>query len=361
MKKLHLVILGLSLLLVLGGCHQEDPVNPSDVTVGSGVLVLNEGNFTYANASLTFYDPVADTTVNHLFYRVNGSPIGDTGQSLCMINGKLYIVVNGSKYIYKVDGQTMYCDTTQPYLLKDLPSPRFMMPLAPNKAYVSDLTSRQLWIIDPQTMTLNGSVEMGKPTETMVQVGQEVYVTNWSKFYASDIQNNTVQVVNAEQDLKVAELEVGCEPNGMVVDKNGMVWVLCEGDFNDEDVPSTLWQIDPYLKRPRLMRTFERRASNLAVDPSGTYLYYFLTSEDYVHMEVRRMHIDNPEGNDDFCIPSEDRTFYKIAVDPRNGELYVSDAKNYAMNGTVYRYSADGLLLSQFDAGISPSFFLFKN
>lgn len=361
MKKLHLVILGLLLLFAMGGCHPEDPVNPTDITVGNGVLVLNEGNFTYANSSLTFYDPVSDTTANHLFYRVNGSPIGDTGQSLCMINGKLYIVVNGSKYIYKVDGQTMYCDTTQPYILKDLPSPRFMMPLAAHKAYVSDLMSRQLWIIDPQTMTLNGSIEMGKPTETMVQVGQEVYVTNWSRFYADDTQNNTVQVVNAVQDVKVDELEVGYEPNGMVVDKNGMVWVLCEGDVNNDDEPSTLWQIDPNLKRTLLMRTFERRAANLAIDPSGTYLYYFLTSEDYVNMEVRRLNINDPYRDGDFCIPSEGRTFYKIAVDPRNGELYVSDAKNYAMNGTVYRYSADGLLLSQFDAGISPGFFLFKN
>lgn len=358
--KYNSIVISLFLLLFMASCHPDEPVVQHDIVVGNGVLVLNEGNFTYANSSLTYYDVEKDSTVHNLFYRVNGSPIGDTGQSLCMIDGKLYIVVNNSKYIYKVDAKTIYCDTTQPYILKDLTCPRFMMPLAPDKAYVSDLMSTKIWIMDPQTMTLSGTVDMGKTTETMVQVGREVYVTNWSRYYVNK-PNNTVQVVDAGQDVKVAEIEVGYEPNGMVVDQNGMVWVLCEGDVNDMDVPSTLWQIDPYLKRSILMRTFERKAMNLAIDPTGTLLYYFVTGEDYVSNEVHRCNIDDPSQDDGFCIALEGHAFFKIAVDPLRGDLYVSDALNYSMNGKVYRYSSDGLLLSSFDAGISPSFFLFVN
>lgn len=360
MKKLHSIIISFLLLFIMAGCHPDEPVVHHDVVVEKGVLVLNEGNFTYANSSLTYYDVEKDSTINNLFYRVNGSPIGDTGQSLCMINGKLYIVVNNSKYIYKVDAKTIYCDTTQPYILKDLACPRFMLPLDPNKAYVSDLMSTQMWIMDPQTMTLSGSIDMGKTTETMVQVGREVYVTNWSKYYVNE-PNNTVQVVDAEQDVKVAEIEVGYEPNGMVVDKNGMIWVLCEGDANDMDVPSTLWQIDPYLKRSIQLRSFEKKAMNLAIDPSGTLLYYFVVGDDYVSNEVHRCSIDSPYADDGFCIAMEGSVFYKIAVNPANGDIYVSDAKNYSTNGKVYRYSSDGLLLSSFDAGICPSFFLFLN
>ena len=348
-------------LLLLTGCGPDVPDNPPDVTVGQGVMILNEGNFTYANSTLSFYDPEADTVSNYLFYRANGSPIGDTGQSLCAMDGKLYIVVNGSGYIYKVDAKTICCDTTKPYILADLASPRYMIPISHDKAYVSDLMSKQMWIINPQTMSLMGSIEMGKPTETMVQVGSEVYVANWSRFYANDIQNNSVQVVDARNDIKVAEIEVGYEPKGMVVDKNGTVWVMCEGDANDFDVPSTLWKIDSHTRVSSLVKTFERRASSLAVDPTGSILYYCHTCSDFTNTELRRMYVDNPSYEDDFCIPSEGRTFYTIAVDPRNGELYVPDAKNYVMNGTVYRYTSDGLLLSSFDAGISPGFFLFVN
>ena len=36
---------------------------------------------------------------------------------------------------------------------------------------------------------------MGKTTENMVRVGDEVYVTNWSNYYQPETENNTVQVI----------------------------------------------------------------------------------------------------------------------------------------------------------------------
>ena len=351
------LFLWLLALLMMAACGPDpvDPGHPDQMTIGKGVLVLNEGSYTNANSTLTFYDTDQDSVMNYLFFRVNGAPIGDVGQSLCMLDGKLYIVVNNSKYIYKVDAKTIRCDTTQPYKLDNgLLSPRYMHAVAADKAYVSDLISPGLWIVNPQDMTLLGSVSTGKPTETIVQVGRELFVTNYSRYYAPTVQNNTVQVIDFVNDVKVTDIEVGYEPNGMVVDRTGQVWVLCEGDVNDFDVPSTLWRIDPQLRRSTLMRTFEGKAMNLAIDPSGRLLYYLHNGD------VHRCSIEAPEADDAFCIPAEGRLLYKIAVNPNNGELYVSDAKNYVVNGAVYRYTSDGLLLGSFNAGICPGFMLFN-
>lgn len=354
MKKITILLC--SLLLVFAACGPKDPLPQPDVTIGKGVFVINEGTFTYANSSLTFYDPVMDTVANNLFYRVNGSPVGDVGQSLCLLDGKLYIVVNNSNYIYKVDASTIVCDTNQPYMVTGFISPRYMLPLAPNKAYVSDLASTKLWIVNPQDMTLAGSVEMGKSTETMAQVGNEVYVTNWSRYYIAGMENNTVQVVDANNDVKVADIEVGMEPNGIVVDKDGMVWVLCEGDSYDyeNEVPSTLWKINPTTKEATMMVSFELKALNLAIDPTGSYLYCIYGGDWTNGGDLRRIDITHPTEFDDFVIPSEGKMFYKIAVNPNNGDIYLSDAKNYTTNGTVYRYTSDGVLMSSFDAGICP-------
>ena len=356
MKRITVICLCLVALL-MASCGPKDPITPDAVKIGKGVFVINEGNFTYANSSLTFYDPEMDTVANNLFYRVNGAPIGDVGQSLTLIDKYLYIVVNNSNYIYKVDASTVVCDTTKPYMLTDFVQPRYMLPVTADKAYVSDLASTQLWIVNPQTMTHTGSVNMGKSTETMVQVGRELYVTNWSKGYITTMENNSVQVVDINNDVKVADITVGLEPNGMVVDKNGMVWVLCEGAlWTDNPEDPTLWRINPMTKQAECVTTFNKEDSpmNLAVDPSGTYLYYFLGGD------VHRMNIENPEAEDTFVIASEGKMFYKIAVNPENGDVYVTDAKTYVQNGTVYRYSSDGVLLSSFDAGILPGFMLFN-
>ena len=357
MKKIHVLFLCL-MAIVLASCKPEKPNDPETVTIGKGVFVINEGSFTNGGSTLTFYNSEMDTVANHVFYHANnGAVLGDTGQSLALVDGKLYIVVNNSNYIYKVDANTIVCDITQPYMITDFYSPRYMHVVHPEKAYVSDIVGCELWIINPKDMTHTGTIHIGKPTETMVQVGQEVFVTNWSNYYCDTVQNNTVQVVDVNNDVKVAEITVGKEPNGMVVDKNGKVWVLCEGAVWTEEAENpTLWRIDPATKQAVKKASFDpyEGVMNLAIDPTGSYLYYFRDNG------VRRVSIDSPDTEDSFVIPAEGRNFYKIAVDPANGDIYVSDAKNYTVDGTVYRYSSDGVQLSSFDAGICPGFMLFN-
>lgn len=366
MKRL-LIIFSCFLALLMASCKPDEepiPVDPTPVdpiepvSIGKGLYLINEGSFTNGGSTLTFYNTEVDTVANHLFYHANnGAVIGDTGQSLALIGDKLYIVVNNSNYIYKVDANTIVCDLSQPYMIADFYSPRYMHVVSPEKAYVSDIMGRDLWIINPQDMTHTGTIRVGKPTETMVQVDQEVFVTNWSNYYDTLVTNNTVQVVDVTRDAKVAEITVGIEPNGIVVDKDKNVWVLCEGAVWTENAEDpTLWRINPTTKEAELMASFDMYdgVMNLAIDPTGTYLYYF---RDYA---VHRMSVDNPEAEDSFEIPSDGRNFYKIAVDPNNGDIYVTDAKTYTVDGTVYRYSSDGVLISSFDAGINPGFMVFN-
>ena len=298
--------------------------------------------------------------VNNLFYKANQAPIGDVAQSMALVDGKLYIVVNNSNYIYKVDANSMVCDTTKPFKLTDFYSPREMHFVNLQKAYVSDLMGMGLWIINPQDMSHCGFVETGKTTEKMVQVGNELYVSNWSYYYidaASHDSYNTVQVIDMNNDVKVADVVVGKEPNTMVVDKNSHVWVLCEGrswDVGYGEKPS-LWEIDPMLKTAQRRFEFDGTAQILKSNPAGDQFYVIYNNE------VRRFDLGSMSLSETFSIAAEPGTlFYNMAVDPKTGDIYVTDAKNYVMNGMVYRYSNDGVLLSSFEAGIIPSAMLFK-
>ena len=359
---------------------QPTPVDPNDSIQShelKGVYVLNEGNYQFSNASLSFYDIEADTVYNNLFYKANNAPIGDVAESMALVDNKLYIVVNNSNYIYKVDANTIECDLTKPFKLTDFYSPREMHFVAPNKAYVTDIIGTDLWIINPQEMTHTGSVAMGNTTEKMLQVGNELYVSNWSYYYIdaeSHRSYNTVQVVDLNNDVKVADIVVGKEPNTMVADKDGHVWVLCEGrswddEYDDLGMPygenPTLWEIDPMLKTAMCRYEFKGPyedddeikgvATTLRVNPAGDQFYLIYNNE------VRRFDIATMSLSDSFRItPEPQGLLYNMAVNPKTGDLYVTDAKNYMMNGIVYRYSDDGVLLASFEAGIIPSAMLFK-
>ena len=365
MKRRYLFLLAL-LAVSLFACKPDptvdpdQPVNPNAMDLGSGVFVLNEGNFQFSNASLSFYDVDADTVINNLFYKVNNAPLGDVAQSLAMTDGMLYVVVNNSNLIYKMDATTIVCDTTKPFKLGDFYSPREMYFVTPNKAYVTDIVGTNLWIINPQDMTHTGSIAMGKTTEKMAQVGNELYVSNWSYYYINPESHdsyNTVQVVDMNNDVKVAEIEVGKEPNTMAVDKNGHVWVLCEGrswELEYGEAPS-LWEIDPALKTATKRCELPGTASAMRANPAGDQLYLINNNE------VRRFDVATMTLSETFCITASPQGwFYNLAVDPKNGDVYVADAGNYMDNGTVYRYSNDGVLLNSFRAGIIPSAMLFK-
>ena len=376
-----------ALAVTLFACKPDQPtptpVNPSDTIPPvelKGVFVLNEGNYQFSNASLSFYDPEADTVCNNLFYKTNNVPLGDVAESMALVDGKLYVVVNNSNNIKKLDANTLVCDITQPYKIEGFYSPREMHFVAPDKAYVSDLIGTNLWIINPQTMTHTGTIAMGKTTEKMVQVDNELYVSNWSMYYTLNDPNshdsyNTVQVIDLNNDVKVADIVVGKEPNTMVSDKNGHVWVLCEGRSWDEEFDEagvaygenpTLWEIDPMLKTATCRYEFKGPidgddqikgvATALKVNPAGDRFYMIYNNE------VRRFDLATMSLSEGFCIQALGplNQFYNLAVDPTTGEVYVSDVKNYMDNGTVYRYTEDGLLLSSFEAGIIPSAMLFK-
>lgn len=369
MKRSALFLLGVAAAMLMS-CNPVKPVDPHAFNIGSGMFVLNEGNYQFSNGSLTFYDIQADTVANNLFYKVNNIPIGDVAQSMALVDGMLYIVVNNSNYIYKVNANTLYCDTTSTYGMGDFYSPREMHFVAPDKAYVSDLIATGLWIVNPKEMTHCGYIETGKHTERMVQVGNELYVSNWSYYYMdpnSHESYNTVQVIDVNNDVMVAEIEVGKEPNTMVVDKNGHVWVLCEGrSWEDEFGENpTLWEINPMLKTAELRYEFKGpydfdddikgTASSLKINPTGDQMY-LIYNED-----VRRFDPATLSLSETFRItPEPQGLFYNLAVEPTTGDLYVADAKNYMMNGTVYRYSNDGVLLASFKAGLIPSAMLFK-
>ncbi|MGP1447498.1 MAG: YncE family protein [Candidatus Limimorpha sp.] len=353
-----IMIVGVALLIAsCNGITEPTPEptpEPVGPVIGKGLFVANEGNYMISNASLSFYDTKVDTVMNNLFYHANEKPLGDVAQSLALSDGKLFIVVNNSKYIYKVNAVTQKYEAQ----MTGFYSPRNMMFLAPDKAYVSDLVGTDMWIVNPVTMTHTGTIAMGKTTENMVRVGDEVYVTNWSNYYQPETENNTVQVIDIRKDSLIAEVEVGKEPNSIVVDRNNNIWVLSSGGYINPVAPK-LCCIDPVTKQVVESFTFTATypdcyPSNLKINASGERLY-FVDSGIYSMLITDTKLPDHP-----LIEKSEGSVYYNVAVDPKDGDLYVTDAKSYVVDGELLRYSSDGALRHSETVGIIPGFMLFN-
>ena len=349
----NLLFLAVVCSFLLLSCKKEES-KPETLTVGKGLFVLNEGNYTNSTGSLSFYDFSKNSVENNLFYRVNNAPLGDVPQSLMLNNGYLYIVVNNSRDIYKVNA------TTIQYLsqLGNFTSPRYMLSVSDGKAYVSDLGRAGIWVMDPDNMTHTKFIETGKATEMMVRVGDEVFVSNWSKYYVSAA-NNTVQVIDCVNDVLVDEIEVAQEPRAMVVDKNNHIWVLCSGSYEAVQDPA-LFCIDPtshtVIKRFDFTPGYDY-PDGMAIDGEGETLYYL--NGGYNNLNMYKMSVDAEQLPDTAFIASEGRWLYNLTVDPENGDIFVTEAQPTS-NGKLYRYSSEGNLLGTYGVGIFPSYMLFN-
>lgn len=341
-------------LLIFLSCKKENNKSTT-FDVGKGLFVLNEGNFTYANSALTFYNPDEDTVANNLFYRVNNVPIGEVGQSLTLLNNSLYIIVNNSNYIYKVNAQTIEYQAK----LDTFYSPRYMLAVSNEKAYISDLQGTGLWIINPSTMQHIGFIETGKSTEKMIKFKNEVFVTNWSNHYQNNTLNNTVQVIDINTDSLVDTILVSKEPNSIVIDKNNNLWVLCSGGYSGVKEPA-LFCINPQTRQIIKKFDFDNihdYPSSLTIDNSGEKLYFFNNGVN--QLDLFKMSINDDILPTEAFIEAGTHMFYNIAISPDN-ELYITDVKNYIQNGKVFHYSIEGKLIGSFSAGITPGFILFN-
>ena len=360
MKKTLLNIFILGIILSFVSCNPDNK-DPEDKNIAKGLFILNEGTFTYANSSLTFYDPEADTVENNLFYRVNLAPLGDVANSMAIDENGMYIVVNNSKYVYKVDEKTLKYEAK----LDGLTSPRHIMLIDENKAYLSDQESTGLCIFNPSTMQKIGFVETGNTTEKMVRVGNEVVVTNWSNYYQPNTSNSTVQFIDITTDQLVDEMAVTAEPNSIVLDKNNNVWVLCSGGYMPPCEPA-LFCINPATRQ--IVKRFDFAAGeypySMTIDKSGENLY--ILNGTFGALDLYKMSVDdtalptNTLVNRQQTTDNSPKVFSTVAVSPENGDIYLTDVKDYMQNGDVLRYDNKGNFISKFEVGIIPGMMMFN-
>ena len=332
--------------------------------LGEGLFITNEGNFTYGGASLSYYQPQSKYLENEVFYRANAMRLGDVVQSMVVRNGIGWIVVNNSHVVFAIDVETF----REVGRITDLPSPRYIVFASDEKAYISQIDSDRIIIVNPTTFEISGEIicPMTTPyrtgsTEQMVIVGDYLYVACWSY-------QKRILKIDTRTDEVVDFADVGVQPKSIVADKNGKLWAVSDGGFEGNVIgyeSAKLYRINPdNLEIEKLfhlgtnsMGDATRSASRLKINDNGDMLYW-------IDGGVWRMRIDAEElPAEPFIKPIVGAgrcLYYALGVAPDTEEIYVGDAIDYQQRSIIYRFSAEGDLLDTFTAGVIAGDFCWK-
>ncbi len=338
----HNIFIGVCVFLFFSSCVKDKPdEDHSTTTIDHGVYIVNEGNFQFGNASVSYYNESKNTVQEDLFQSANNKALGDVAQSMMVYNSKAYVVVNNSGKIEVLDPQTFVISAT----INGFNSPRFFLPVSTNKAYVSDYKSNSISIVNLNTNMISGSIPCSGWTEEMVFTAGKVFVCNKYR--------DKVYVLNTSTDQISDSIVVGYSSTSIRVDKNGKLWVLCGGDAQN-NIPGTLYRIDPNTYN--VEKTFPFQPSNypwrMEMNGASDTLYYLNTG-------VYRMTISDSSLPTSALITEGNRNFYALGIHPNTSVVYVSDAMDYVQKSTIYRYTKDATLINTFKAGIISTDFYF--
>jgi len=324
----------IALVVLVSSCEEPITLPQKDHFLSNGVLIANEGNFQWGNASVSFYDAEKDTILQEVFQGVNQRPLGDVLQSITLKDDKAYLVLNNSGKVEVVDKNSFELETT----ISGFISPRHIQIVSPNKAYVSDLYADKITVVDLNSNEISAYISCEGQTEEMVQIDDLVYVAN--------LESDQIYVIDSNEDAIVDRIPVSTSIKSLKKDRQNRLWICGE-----ENGTGMVLCMDPQTLNVLYSHTFEgENPSDLFVSDAG-HDAYFLSNGVW--------HIN--EFTDDVItvpiIPADGRLFYGLSV--YDDKIYIADAVNYVQKGRAWVYDLQGNLLDQWEAGMIPSEFDF--
>lgn len=332
--------------------YVENP--PAPASNSRYLMVGHEGAFGTNTASLSLIDLENNTVTNNVYQSKNLQALGDVLQSMTRIADFYYFVVNNSNKILITD--TAFNKKAE---IKNLTSPRYITAVSPTKAYVSSLFTNRLYIIDLVSNTKISEIQMRTNwTEQMVLIndggGDAVYIceNDTAINYITKIDVNTNQLVDS---IPIA----GYAPSQITRSSDGHLWVLAGNNFYGKQ--STLTEVDPATKKIIRSFTFDKRftTGQMALGPNDEK---YVVVVDYATNEYGVYKFNKGAATMPatyFTTTPSGANFYGIAVNPTNGEVFISDSKGFSQAGAVYRYTPSGVLLNNWTTAIGPSSFHF--
>lgn len=326
------------LIASCGPTEDDNPVDPKERS-GNGLIILNEGGFQRGNASISFLPEEAYTTNTEekieasasVFAEANGTLLGDVGHSMTMIGEYLYVVVNNSGLIRVLEPET-FKEVAQ---IKGFNSPRYIVPVDDSKAYVSDLYSNRISIVDLTLNSITGEIPLRGMTEKLLVYRHEVYVANNKNKHvftidiATDSITDSIDIGGYCNDLHLYKAQVAAVRNaysdglneGAIVVINTLSHTL--STISEFDFDEKMWY-----------------ARSFAID-NGIYVVLGQSVVEFKSGILKEL------------FEMSDVTANNISV--WNEHVWISNAKDYQQKGVLQEYSMTGELLSEHPVGTIPS------
>lgn len=336
----------ITLLVIASACNKEEEVPRGEYA--TGVIILNEGNFSDLDGTVGFYDPQSEIITQDIYQKANNESVSGYFGSIYFHEDNAFLLDQVGNKIVVVEAETFKYVAT---ISSGLDVPRYMT-VANGKGYVSNwgpydanyqTPDSYIAVIDLENFNVSKSLNTANGVEGMITIDNKVY--------AAASGSNVIHVIDAEQDEITSGFEIPFGPRLFTVDSNGKLWVLC-----NDYITSNLVKID--LATDRVITTFEIAGGAKSIDSNGTGSeIYYLSAPWGAPTGIYSVGISATFAPQEAVITGEN--FYGFGINPNDDLIYVG-ISNPTANGTIVRFNTDGTELDNFPSGRFPNGFEFR-
>lgn len=332
-------------------CNSDDdepeiePVIPSEY-----IYVLNSGDWGANNATLSLFNLKDGTVTKDVFQPQNGRRLGDTGQDIVVYGSKMYIAMSIESTIEITD-----LEAKSLRQIKTEGQPRAFA-VHQGKVYVTYYNG-YVARIDTASMEVEAKVQVGRNPERVAVAGNKLYVANSGglDFNTETGYDKTVSVIDIASFSEIKKIEVVINPDHVVADPNGSVYVISKGNYgmSDPAIPNTLQRIDTNTDEVVTM------GNATMMTMAGNNLYYVYSQwEEEIAAEKTNYYVYNTTSHtvvsDNFIGDTKITSrLCEINYDATYEHLFITTS-DYTSDGDVYIFDQSNRFVQKFEAGLNP-------
>ena len=321
-----------------------------------GIYLLNEGNMGSNKATIDYLDFSKGIYIRNIYGERNPNVIkelGDVGNDIQVYGNRLYAVINCS---HKVEVMDLH--TCRRIGQIDIPNCRYIR-FHGDKAYISSYVGPvsidpnaqlgAIFEVDTATLRVTRKVTVGYQPEEFEIIGNHLYVANSGGYRAPEY-DSTLSVVDLTDFRQVKKIPVCINPHRVRKDQYDRLWITSRGDH--KEVQPQLVCLQPLHPTPYTLHHIS--PSEMVIVGDSMYFYGSHWSDETMSNQITYgiFNIQNSlpfrEGagvGSSLITDGTEKNIkipYGIQVNPYNGDIYITDAKNYVSSGQLHCYSREG-------------------
>ena len=371
----HVLVI-LTAAALLASCRREDVVYyPDQTSAGrtqhtewAGFYLLNEGNMGSNKSTLDYYDFGTATYTRNIYANANPTVVqelGDVGNDLRIYGDRLYAVINCSNLLEVMDART-----ARHIGSVEVPNCRYICfeggyayltsyagPVEVGKehaqiGYVAKIDTAALQVVD--------TCLVGYQPDGICAAGGKLYVANSGGYMVPDYEDE-LSVIDRASFRETGRIKVAINLHRVLADSHGGIWVSSRGDYYG--TPSRLFRVSSATGT--VTDTINTATSEMCLTGDSIYLcgteYNYQTGKTTVNYGIVNV-VTRSLVSDSFITDgteSEITVPYGLAVNSANGDIYVTDARDYVSPGKLVCYDRAGVRQWTVRTGDIPAHFAF--